>query len=233
MANSQKIRALVVDDEVMMRRLLLRALGERGFECDVAADGIEAEKMAAANDYDAVVTDLKMPNKHGHALATFLLTLERRPVIVIHTGVMEPRLAKDLLARGVDDILFKPCDFSVLAAKVDALVQRRAELRESAQKQSVDPQAEKSYEAPFPGASIDASQLTVKSSRVSEETPIAPLASDLNNSATADHAKTVHLESRVEPGRLGATTCSDLTQSSAWPSSIFHWLSTCLLGQAR
>ena len=68
---------------------------------------------------------LRMPNKHGHAFVTHLLELEQRPVTVVHTGVIEPRLAKDLLARGIDDIVFKPFNFSILAAKVKALVERR------------------------------------------------------------------------------------------------------------
>ena len=48
-----------------------------------------------------------------------------RPVVVILTGVTEPKLAKDLIARGVDDIVFKPIDQGTLAAKVRSLIARR------------------------------------------------------------------------------------------------------------
>ena len=68
---------------------------------------------------------------NGHRLATRLLELDPRPLIVIHTSVIEPRLAKDLLARGVDDILFKPFDFGVLAAKVRSLVDRQLSVKSS------------------------------------------------------------------------------------------------------
>jgi CheY-like chemotaxis protein len=125
MTNHRELRALVVDDELAVRQLLKLALVRQGFDCDQAADGIEAEARVAVHQYDAIVTDLRMPNKHGHALAVRLLDLEDRPVIVVHTGVCEPRLTKDLLIRGVDDVLFKPCDFGLLAAKVRALVDRR------------------------------------------------------------------------------------------------------------
>lgn len=126
-------RALVVDDEAAVRRLMMLALRKERFECDGASDGIEAERLVLEKSYDLVITDLRMPNKHGHALATFLLEMERRPVILVHTGVVEPRLAKDLLTRGVDDILFKPTDFGFLAAKARALVERvRAEPSASA-----------------------------------------------------------------------------------------------------
>ena len=124
--SDKRLRALIADDEFAMQKLIARALGEQGFHCDWAADGNEAERMIQADHYDVVVLDLKMPNKHGHALATYLLAQDDRPAIVVHTGLIEPRLAKDLLARGVDDVLFKPFDFGLLAAKVRAIVHRRS-----------------------------------------------------------------------------------------------------------
>ncbi|QDU25318.1 Response regulator MprA [Anatilimnocola aggregata] len=142
MAKCAQLMPLVVDDEVMMRRLLHRALSQDGFACNLANDGNEALQMLAASKYDAVVTDLRMPNQHGHALATHLLAAQRRPVVIIHTGVMEPKLAKDLIVRGVDDILFKPTDFSVLAAKVKALVKRRSAMfREYVMPEAAEPRS--------------------------------------------------------------------------------------------
>jgi len=116
---------LVVDDEPTVRQLTMRALSRRGFRCEPASDGARAAEMAGSTAYDVVVTDLQMPNQHGHALAVELLAQERRPAVVVVTGLAEPRLAKDLLARGVDDILFKPVDYDFLAAKIEAIVQRR------------------------------------------------------------------------------------------------------------
>jgi DNA-binding response OmpR family regulator len=122
---SKNYRALVVDDEEAVRKLLMFALTKQGFECDSAADGQEAEDQCSKFPYDAVVTDLRMPRMHGYAFTTYLLAQKRKPVMVVHTGITEPRLANDLLMRGVDDIIFKPFDCGVLALKVKALVNRR------------------------------------------------------------------------------------------------------------
>ena len=103
MSDAEKLRALVVDDESGVRRVLIRALEQQGFQCDWAADGNAAEERAAHVQYDAVVTDLRMPYTNGHALAMHLVTLKPRPVVVVHTGVIEPKIVKDLLARGVDE----------------------------------------------------------------------------------------------------------------------------------
>ena len=119
------IRALVIEDEIPLRTLTVRALQEEGFRCDVAADGIEARTLLLRNEYDVVVTDLKMPRMHGHALIVELLQRSDSPMIVVLTAVIDSRLVRDLIARGVEDIVFKPTDMSVFAAKVVALWDRR------------------------------------------------------------------------------------------------------------
>jgi DNA-binding response OmpR family regulator len=124
---SSPLHVLVVDDDVPVRRLTVNALASYHFICDEADDGEQASEMLARRKYHAVVTDLKMPRRHGHALALELLAIgPDRPVVVVLTGVLEPRLATDLIARGVDDIVFKPANLPLLAAKVQALCQRRA-----------------------------------------------------------------------------------------------------------
>src|SRR5688572_5602269 len=118
-------RALIVDGNLPIQRLTALALQQNGFECECTGDGLLASQLVRQSTFDVVVTELRIPNKHGHALTLELLEQRPRPVIVIHTGFKEPRLVKDLLLRGVDDVVFKPLDFALLAAKVYALVQRR------------------------------------------------------------------------------------------------------------
>ncbi len=102
----------------MVRNLTMRALTREGFQCDGASDGNEALALADCTQYAAVVTDLRMPNMHGHALAVELLSREHHPLLFVLTAATEPRMAKDLLYRGVADVLYKPIDYLLLAAKV-------------------------------------------------------------------------------------------------------------------
>jgi len=120
-------RVLIVDDDVAMQRLMRQAMIQQGFACDTANDGVDADEQLAAGHYDAVVTDLVMPNKHGYALATQLLAQTPRPVIVVLTGVTEPRLADDLRGHGVDDVVYKPTNARALAVKVRELVERKSD----------------------------------------------------------------------------------------------------------
>ena len=119
------LRALIVDDEPVARRAVTMALTNEGFLCETAIDGNEAIYKVRDQSFDLVVTDLLMPNKHGHALAVDILsTSTYRPLIVVHSNVDEPRLTKDLILRGVDDIIYKPTNYFAFAAKMKGLVCR-------------------------------------------------------------------------------------------------------------
>ena len=120
----KNLRALVVDDEMLVRDLTVRALSAAGFVCEDAPDGAEAMVRLKEKNFDLLITDLRMPGQNGYRLAIDALELDPRPFIVVLTGVAEPRIAQDLLLRGVEDIVFKPVSYDVLAAKVKALMTR-------------------------------------------------------------------------------------------------------------
>ena len=109
-----KTSALVVEDDPVSRQIVSRMLAKAGIVCDTASDGVQAKQYLATTRYDLVVTDLQMPNGNGHALCVQLLKKTPRPAIVVITGVLDPRLATDLLNRGVDKVLFKPIDCEAL-----------------------------------------------------------------------------------------------------------------------
>src|SRR6476660_981095 len=59
-----------------------------------------------------------MPHSNGHSLAVSLLAEPNPPTVVILTGLTEPKLARDLLARGVRDVVFKPVNYFELAERL-------------------------------------------------------------------------------------------------------------------
>ena len=127
-----EFHALVVDDDAIVRRMVSFALTQEGFACDTAVDGADAITRMSKSRYDLVVTDLHMPNKNGHALSVNVLTDESRPVIIVHTSVDEPRLTRDLILRGVDDVIHKPTNYETFAIKARCLAKRRHARHEEA-----------------------------------------------------------------------------------------------------
>lgn len=204
----QQYRALVVDDEPAVRMITMRELSRTGFTCDAARDGLHAKELLADSRYDAVVTDLRMPEMNGHALAVDLLTLPSRPVVVVLTGVTEPRLAKDLIARGVDDILFKPIDQSILASKVRALVERRAALAVSSKRDRQDAGSESvdaSGRQPVAPMELTTSDVDAGLAGIAELSPLSQAALDVVKMTAIDTFQTRQLTAAIElDGALAA-----------------------------
>jgi HD-like signal output (HDOD) protein/DNA-binding response OmpR family regulator len=123
---AEGFRGLVVDDDAVSQRIVIRALADANVVADAASSGSVARQLCDLNRYDIVVTDLQMPNGNGHSLCVDLLQQYRRPVVIVVTGITDPRLTRDLLLRGVDDVMFKPLDMQLLVAKIQALLARRA-----------------------------------------------------------------------------------------------------------
>lgn len=125
-------RTLIVDDEPLVRDLTSRVLRKHDLPCDTAADGDEAIDMFDRGEYGAVVTDLRMPQRNGHSLAVELLNRPSPPRVLVVTGLAEPRLIRDLIDRGVDDVIFKPVNYDVLAIKVASIAAKGPSTRKAA-----------------------------------------------------------------------------------------------------
>lgn len=115
---------LIVDDEPQVRDLTRRALSSYGFKCETASDGEDAAQLVSKFSFDAVLTDLRMPRKHGHALCLDLLELPEPPCVMVVTALSDPRLVRDLMMRGVHDVVHKPVNYDVLAMKLQAMIEQ-------------------------------------------------------------------------------------------------------------
>ncbi|RYG14289.1 MAG: response regulator [Burkholderiales bacterium] len=118
------MRVLLVEDEAEMASWLLRAFKQSGFVPDHAPDAATAESLLAINDYDAVVLDLRLPDKHGLTLlAEARRAGNRTPVLVLTAqGSLQDRVKG--LNVGADDFLTKPFAIEELEARLTALVRR-------------------------------------------------------------------------------------------------------------
>jgi two-component system response regulator TctD len=118
------MRILLVEDEAEMASWLVRAFKQSGFVPDHAPDAATAESLLAGNDYDAVVLDLRLPDKHGlNLLADIRKAGNRTPVLVLTAqGSLQDRVKG--LNVGADDFLTKPFAIEELEARLAALVRR-------------------------------------------------------------------------------------------------------------
>lgn len=131
-------QVLIADDDPQVSELTHRWLSGVGLSCDLVSDGKEAIDRCRTERYEAVVTDLRMPREHGYKLATDLLGRPQPPSVVVITGLRDQRLFSDLVSKGVDEVFWKPFDYSVLAQRVVSLIERRRALQKAPQATEVD-----------------------------------------------------------------------------------------------
>ncbi len=78
------MRILLVEDEVELARWVARALEQGGFVIEHVADGLQAEARLQAEEYDAVLLDLRLPGKDGLAvLKSMRARDDRTPVLIL------------------------------------------------------------------------------------------------------------------------------------------------------
>ena len=112
-------RVLLIDDNLEMARTLADGLGERGFDAVAIESGREAERRLANERFDAVVTDLRMPDVDGlQVLATSRKLDPDRPVIVM-TAYSAIDSAVQSIRQGAYHYLTKPFKQDELALFLD------------------------------------------------------------------------------------------------------------------
>ena len=120
------MRLLVVEDDSMIGTGIRTGLRQEGYTVNWVRDGDAAELATATNDYDAILLDLGLPGKTGlELLAQWRRKQNTLPILIITArDSVNDRIAG--LDTGADDYLVKPFDLNELAARLRALLRRRA-----------------------------------------------------------------------------------------------------------
>jgi PAS domain S-box-containing protein len=122
-------RLLVVDDETAIGEYLVDALGAEGVEVVAVDSGRAAQEAIVAENFDAVLTDLRMPDVDGDRLIAFIT--EKRPAlkgrIVVMTG--DALNAQNKAVPVGLPVVAKPIDLAALRAILRPLLDNNAETK--------------------------------------------------------------------------------------------------------
>lgn len=117
-------KILVVDDERRMCIVIKAGLEVDGHQIDLAFDGNEAMKKISSNQYDIVITDLKMPGKSG--LEILEEVKKRNPVteVILMTAYATTQTAIEAMKKGAYDYVLKPFEMTEVRIKVNQIIER-------------------------------------------------------------------------------------------------------------
>jgi two-component system OmpR family response regulator len=129
--NESMAKLLLIEDDKDTADEIRAELGDRGFEVDWAANGIEGLDKARSGVADALIVDRMLPGMDG---LTIIEALRhdgvRTPVLVLSAlGAVDDRVRG--LRAGGDDYLTKPFATVELIARIEALLRRPAESRDT------------------------------------------------------------------------------------------------------
>lgn len=116
---AEKKHLLIVDDERNTREALVRYLRNR-FQVTAADDGAEAIELLKHNDYDLVLTDLRMPGADGMSVLEAARAKASRPACILLTAYGSISDAVKAVKNGAFDFVPKPIKLDKLEEVIDA-----------------------------------------------------------------------------------------------------------------
>lgn len=119
MVMKQTINILVVDDELMMRKLVEKILSRDGFQVALASDGREALSLLAERKFDIVISDIKMPEMNGFELLQAIKRDYPTTAVIMMTAYGDTYSVKDALLLGADEYVTKPFQSQEIALMVE------------------------------------------------------------------------------------------------------------------
>ena len=122
-ARTQEPKVLLVDDNTIVRDMLVDLVGSLGYHTDGAASGQEALALFDRHRYSVVLTDLVMPGMSGWDVLAALRQRDAHLPVIIVTGspvVGDPRAFQPGVA-----VLKKPVDVMALDATIKRMLHAR------------------------------------------------------------------------------------------------------------
>jgi CheY-like chemotaxis protein len=123
-------KVLVVDDDPLIRRSLLRVLSRSGFDVAEASNGEQAARLITEQEFDVIVSDIAMPDMDGMKLLERVHEHDSDLPVMLLTGNPELDTAMKAVEYGAFQYLKKPVEDAALVQSVTRAVNQRRTTRE-------------------------------------------------------------------------------------------------------
>jgi two-component system response regulator HydG len=118
------LRVLVIDDNANFASTMAETLERVGYECVVATSGREGARLIENDEFDVILTDLKMADIDGLAIVRKAKEALPEAEVVVITGYGDVKTAVEAIKQGASNYLTKPPDRDELRAIVEKAADR-------------------------------------------------------------------------------------------------------------
>jgi PAS domain S-box-containing protein len=116
---------LIVDDETVVRRLLLASLAETGHPCLEAGSVEEAKKQLKGNSFAIVLLDIKMPGQSGMDFLSELLADHPDIAVIMISALSDSDTAIACMRKGAYDYIIKPFNTREVILRIEHALEKR------------------------------------------------------------------------------------------------------------
>ena len=120
-----KPKILIVDDEVAFAQILTDRLSMLGYQAGYCPSGLQALNLIREKPVDVVILDIMMPHMDGIATLRSIKDITALVEVILLSGEATLQTAIEGLRQGAFEYLTKPCDISIMTAKIDAAFERK------------------------------------------------------------------------------------------------------------
>ncbi len=124
-------KILVVDDKEMMRDSVATTLTRKGHVVTTAPGGVEALEKITKRRFDAVVTDLQMPEMDGLTLLAEIRAIDEQLPVVFMTAYGTVETAVEAMKKGAYDYITKPFSGDELLVSIQRAIEHAQLLKEN------------------------------------------------------------------------------------------------------
>lgn len=130
-----KPKVLIVDDEQVVCDLLSDELHEQGCLCSIALEGTEALAKLAAEDFDVVLLDVRLPDISGIEVLTKMRLKHPHIAAVMVTAVNSIDTAVEATKLGALDYIVKPFNLARVDASIRTILESKTRLSENGKRE--------------------------------------------------------------------------------------------------
>ncbi|MDO9111395.1 MAG: response regulator [Desulfatirhabdiaceae bacterium] len=109
----------LIDDEMLFVESLTKVLRKREMAIKSAHSGVEALDILAAETFDVIVLDIKMPGMDGVTTLKVIRDMGITTPVIILSGHMDIECVSEVLKMGATELLLKPCDVETLVSTIE------------------------------------------------------------------------------------------------------------------
>jgi len=122
---TQEHRVLIVDDDTAMREMLVSLFRDKGYLTSQATSAREALELAAEENFDVILSDIRMPGKTGIEMVGELRKLRPDTPVVLMTAFGSIDSAVDSMRAGAFDYITKPFEPDAVLLTLERAIERR------------------------------------------------------------------------------------------------------------